>query len=121
MGAKTICAAIQCRDGSDIFTLIASGDVTVICVDGRDKEAILQLEKYIPDCSDGSVTSQTFPSLQRVIFCNCDPREPGLLFLQEVSLEAEADIIKFSPDDVATIFVTSGTSGLSKLVPKTHR
>lgn len=112
---------VKYQDGSDIVPLINCGDVTVIVMDQADKQVISTLETFIPNLSAGPVTSQAFPSVKTAIFCNRHPEEEELSFLDLISQESEARVVDVSPDDVATIFVTSGTSGQSKLVPKTHR
>ncbi|PVD18863.1 hypothetical protein C0Q70_21420 [Pomacea canaliculata] len=118
LGATVMCTNIQYRDGSDILPLMKTGDVTAVVVDETDQQAIAALQTFIPNLSAPSVISEAVPSLKSVIFCN---RFSQLSFLVAVAAEEEGDLADVSPDDVTTIFATSGSSGQPKLVPRTHR
>ena len=85
---------------------------------------ILQvLEKYVTLGDDGSsVTSEELPSLKKVYFVRRQPAASGQDFL--TNLEASSDWFvadDVSPDDVCSVFTTSGSSGFSKLVVHTHK
>ncbi|PVD18865.1 hypothetical protein C0Q70_21422 [Pomacea canaliculata] len=118
LGATVMCANMQYRDGSDISPLMKTGDVTAVVVDETDQQAIAALQTFIPNLSAPSVISEAVPSLKSVIFCN---RFSQLSFLVAVAAEEEGDLADVSPDDVTTIFATSGSSGQPKLVARTHR
>ncbi|PVD18867.1 hypothetical protein C0Q70_21424 [Pomacea canaliculata] len=118
LGATVMCTNMQYRDGSDISPLMKTGDVTAVVVDETDEQAIAALQTFIPNLSAPSVISEAVPSLKSVIFCN---RFSQLSFLVAVAAEEEGDLADVSPDDVTTIFATSGSSGQPKLVPRTHR
>ncbi|XP_025079843.1 probable 4-coumarate--CoA ligase 3 [Pomacea canaliculata] len=118
LGATVMCTNMQYRDGSDISPLMKTGDVTAVVVDETDQQAIAALQTFIPNLSAPSVVSEAVPSLKSVIFCN---RFSQLSFLVAVAAEEEGDLADVSPDDVTTIFATSGSSGQPKLVPRTHR
>ncbi|XP_025078719.1 4-coumarate--CoA ligase 1-like [Pomacea canaliculata] len=118
LGATVMCTEVQYRDGSDILPLMKTGDVTAVVVDETDQQAIAALQTFITNLSAPSVISEAVPSLKSVIFCN---RFSQLSFLVAVAAEEEGDLADVSPDDVTTIFSTSGSSGQPKLVARTHR
>ncbi|XP_025080358.1 uncharacterized protein LOC112555958 [Pomacea canaliculata] len=121
LGATVIVARMQFQDGSDLVPVLTLGDVTTIVLDPRDTDIISGLKNHIPNLSGGEVTADAFPALRTVICCNRNPEGSGELFLESICREQEAEPEDISPDDPAHIFLTSGSTGQSKLVLRTHK
>lgn len=121
LGVVTLTSQIILSDGRDIISAAQCGDLTTIVVDRSDEMSVSILKKFIPDFKEGTVKCSVVPTLKRVTFCNNAAWGSQPSFIDAISCEDEVEPVDCDPDDVAVLMATSGSTGLQKLVPRTHR
>ncbi|KAK7471453.1 hypothetical protein BaRGS_00035889 [Batillaria attramentaria] len=121
LGAPVLVIPIILSDGRDIVVMMNLGNVNTIVLDAEDETSISILKKHIPGLAEGKVTSDVIPSLSNVVFCNKDAWNSRTSFLEALADENEAAKVDCKPDDVLVFLPTSGSTGVGKLVARTHR
>ena len=64
---------------------------------------------------------EAVPTVKTLINCRTKSFTAGPSFLTDLWREKELDPCPCHPDDVVIVLSTSGTTGRTKLVPRTHR
>nr|KAG5711838.1 hypothetical protein BaRGS_026279 [Batillaria attramentaria] len=109
-------------DGADfVGTIKRSGCVAVVTDPGQPLNAIKVLENRLAFFTDNDVKCPDAPSLKLVLQIDCKMGENGKKpFLEELQKEQESFVADVKPTDPAFIFTTSGSTGFSKLVLRSH-
>ncbi|KAK7455063.1 hypothetical protein BaRGS_00039534 [Batillaria attramentaria] len=120
-GAASVNGQCQLADGSDLLHGLHVSRARAIILDPDVPNSPWKiLEKLVSLGEDGSVTSEELPHLKLVYFVRRGEKgddEDFLTHLENLSDWYQADV---KPDDVVSVFTTSGSTGFSKLVVHTH-
>lgn len=124
-GAASVNAQCMLVDGSDLLGTVRVSRAAFLLVDPDVTHSPWHvLSKYVTVDDVGNVvTSEQLPHLKRVYFVRrVAPPEDGEDFLSKMEASSESfEADDVTPDDVCSVFTTSGSSGFSKLVVHTHR
>ncbi|KAK6964466.1 hypothetical protein BgiMline_031702 [Biomphalaria glabrata] len=112
-------------DGSDLYhTARKSGCKCVIMSDNEQCPTWQLLKPYIAGDTDNFITSISIdhtPEMTSSIVVTRNRTGPRKPLLEDLTnSDEEVFVDKVSPSDLAVIFGTSGSTGYSKLVPRTH-
>ncbi|CAL1542124.1 unnamed protein product [Lymnaea stagnalis] len=127
-GAVTLNGELAFKDGQDLFTRLNNTKCqTIITVTSDAIHSLLRPYLVREDVKSGTgqgkfyrVNCERVPSLQLLVAQYADSHEDHTAFLCGLDKEDFFDA-QVQPDDEAHIFITSGSTGTSKLVPRTHR
>ncbi|KAK6976340.1 triostin synthetase I [Biomphalaria glabrata] len=109
-------------DGSDFFLTANNSNCKGVILYKKNNNAMFKLFEPLigQNCAEYTeVFVQQAPSLTKLLLCS---RVEGDLtpLLQDLGQDEIFSDAETSPSDLAVLFTTSGTSGFSKLVPRTH-
>lgn len=107
--------------GEDIVRILNNVDKCVALI--ADSSSI-EICKQLVDSLEGSKTieSSQIPTLKNIIFMNLeDTRFQGHNDIVQIGQSSKATLPIISADDICAIFLTSGSTGLAKAIPYTHR
>ncbi|XP_076455687.1 3-[(3aS,4S,7aS)-7a-methyl-1,5-dioxo-octahydro-1H-inden-4-yl]propanoyl:CoA ligase-like [Babylonia areolata] len=118
-GAVCVNGLCHMTDGSDLLHCLRHSKASAILLDPDVTSGPwAPLRRVVKRADDGTVTSEKLPYLKHVEFVK---RHPGKVFLGQLEtypgwvMESEV-----GREDGCFVFTTSGTTGLPKLVLKTH-
>lgn len=107
--------------GEDIVRILNHVDKCAALI--ADSSSI-EICKQLVDILEGSkaIDSSQIPTLKNIIFMNLeDTRFQGHNDIVQIGQSSKATLPIISADDICAIFLTSGSTGMSKAVPYTHR
>ncbi|XP_050417705.1 medium-chain acyl-CoA ligase ACSF2, mitochondrial [Patella vulgata] len=117
-------ATIQMSDGTYLLqNLRKSKCRAVILSSNPDDRANRIISQHFDTVTGNCVTSEKLPHLKNFIYTNLNlGTELGFIWQEGVELTDNSNVedLTISTDDVAVIMQTSGTSGVSKLIPLSH-
>ncbi|KAK6172387.1 hypothetical protein SNE40_016047 [Patella caerulea] len=117
-------ATIQVSDGTYLLqNLRKSKCGAVILSSNPNDQANRIVSQHFDTVSGNNVTSKRFPHLKNVIYTNLNlGAELGFIWQKGVKLADNSNFeeVTASADHVAVIIQTSGTTGVSKLIPLYH-
>ena len=125
-GARPISMSFTYTDGSDVVAMMQKLETcSLLFLDpGAEEENWNVFKKLVQGHEkNGSVTSEKMPYL-RYLICHDRPKETeAVLTLQEIMDwdTPEVTLPKIFPDDIFTLFQTSGSTGLPKAIAHTHK
>nr|KAG5693029.1 hypothetical protein BaRGS_005653 [Batillaria attramentaria] len=120
-GAASVNGQCQLADGSDLLRALRLSRVTAIVLDPDVPNSPWNvLEKRVAITADDAVTSEELPDLKRVYKVRRNPGNVGEDFMARLNNLEEWFHADVKPEDMCTVFTTSGTTGFSKLVIFTH-
>ncbi|KAK3094018.1 hypothetical protein FSP39_023003 [Pinctada imbricata] len=123
-GAIPLNFVVQRTDGKDVQDIMTvAGDAckAVIIPTGKDDvnvSVVEQLFSFGP--GKGQVNSEVLPSVKWAILMSLQHTHDKMLTMTDVMTKDEVTLPLVDPDDVAGLFMTSGTTGSSKLVSHSH-
>ncbi|XP_076463582.1 acyl-coenzyme A synthetase ACSM1, mitochondrial-like [Babylonia areolata] len=122
-GAASVNGHCQMADGSDLLHTLRVSRASALLVDPDVSNIPWNvLTKYVSVGEDDSVTSSDLTDLKKLFFIRrVEGDGPGDFITQ---LDSDSDWFQaddVTPEDILTVFTTSGTTGFSKLVVYTHR
>ncbi|KAK7104212.1 3-[(3aS,4S,7aS)-7a-methyl-1,5-dioxo-octahydro-1H-inden-4-yl]propanoyl:CoA ligase-like [Littorina saxatilis] len=121
-GAVTMNGMVFLADGADLAKCLFRGNCVAMVLDpNQPNNALTILEDRIIVRGDNAQCREA-PSLRKVFFVDCGAgaaRRPWLEQLRQKEEKFTNTSVRST--DMAFVFTTSGTSGFSKLVPRTHR
>lgn len=122
-GAIPLYFSFKQLDGRDVISTMQSINncKALIFNPGQGDMNWKILESFTTFRERGLVTSNEIPTLELVI-CDRQPLSENLPFsVEEIfNTDQEVTFTKADPDDVCLIFLTSGSTGIPKAVPRTH-
>ncbi|XP_076445944.1 putative acyl--CoA ligase YdaB [Babylonia areolata] len=123
-GAATVSGRQLRADGSDLIHTVQKSRAATLLVD-PDLQALpwSELKRHVTLDKDSGVTSTSMPHLRRVLFVRRAEGGRGKRRGFLADLEARKEWFQaedVGPEDVLSVFATSGTTGFSKLVVHTH-
>lgn len=112
-------------DGSDLTALMKKLETcSLLAFDPGENDAKWNIVKSLTDgySRDGKVSSNKMPYLRYLIGHGFSDESVGLKMLQELILlePPNVPLPSLNPDSVAVVFLTSGSTGLPKLVAHSH-
>ncbi|KAK6172407.1 hypothetical protein SNE40_016063 [Patella caerulea] len=114
-------ATIQMSDGTYLLqNLRKSKCRAIILSSSPDDQATRIISQHLDTVSGNYVTSNKLPDLKNVIYTNVNLSvELGFIWQKGVDLtdNSYTEEVNISTDDVTVIMSSSGTTGLSKLIP----
>ncbi|XP_050416739.1 uncharacterized protein LOC126830397 [Patella vulgata] len=119
-------ATIQMSDGTYLLQNLHKSKCRAIILSSTpDDQANRIISQYFDTVSGNNVTSKKFPHLKNVIYTNLNlGTELGFIWQADAGVEltdnSNIEEVTVSADDVAVIIQTSGTTGVSKLIPLDH-
>ncbi|XP_041376067.1 3-[(3aS,4S,7aS)-7a-methyl-1,5-dioxo-octahydro-1H-inden-4-yl]propanoyl:CoA ligase-like [Gigantopelta aegis] len=107
-------------DGSDLCHMLNTSKCKVVIADQTQSPCIWEILKRQIDeiSSDGLVKSEKLPFLERVIFAPITNGNNE--FIKRIKTEDIYFYTSGSPSDTGIIWMTSGTTGLPKLIVRSH-
>ncbi|KAL8607428.1 hypothetical protein ACOMHN_024453 [Nucella lapillus] len=122
-GAAAMNGQIFLADGADFLGSLQDSRCSAIILDPLQLKGaaslLASLEKE--ERSDGTMRVPRLPALRRIIPCNWRDQGPGVSsFLDTLEQREERYVAEVTPEDLAYIWTTSGSTGFSKLVPHCH-
>ncbi|KAK3096075.1 hypothetical protein FSP39_022786 [Pinctada imbricata] len=119
-GAWPLHFYFQRKDGTDVAAILKrSGCKIVITQPGNGDEYIQIMKSFIQFNEDGTVQSESAPSLRQVLFTIKPESLQNPSTFDEI-LPSAKDLPLIEPEDIAGIFCSSGSTGLPKLIPWSH-
>ena len=125
-GARPISLAFTYTDGSDVIGMMKKLETcSAFILDPRSDENNWNVFQKLISCFDmkGHVQSKSMPYLKFLI-CRERPKKNDDMLTIEDMISWENKDVKLpqvDPDDIATLFQTSGSTGLPKACAHTHR
>nr|KAG5711846.1 hypothetical protein BaRGS_026287 [Batillaria attramentaria] len=120
-GAAAMNGQILLADGEDfIGSLKDAGCCAVILDPLQPKGAAAVLEARVHSQEGTHVHYPDLPNLHQLFLCHWDTDGEHQSFMDVLEAEQETFVADVTPDDVADVWTTSGSTGFSKLVPRTH-
>nr|KAG5711152.1 hypothetical protein BaRGS_004796 [Batillaria attramentaria] len=122
-GAVAMNSMVFLSDGADFVGSIRRGRCVAVIVDPKEKsnQPLTVLERRFRSRAGHTVDCPDAPLLKTLLFVDSgvgqDGDEP---FLEQLRNENESFVADVKPENLAYIFATSGSTGISKLVPRTH-
>ena len=121
-GAASMNGQIFRADGEDFISSLKSSKCFMVIVDpdasNRGRQILL---KEVPLGCEEAVRSTRLPDLKYVFLCKRDSVNVSNDFLSSLDDPTLPEYMaSVNPDDLATVMTTSGTTGFTKLVKKTH-
>nr|KAG5713151.1 hypothetical protein BaRGS_007678 [Batillaria attramentaria] len=109
-------------DGSDLLHILGKSRASSIVLDPDVPNGPWDtLKQHVILGENGHVTSEDFPHLKHVLFARRVPNNADEDFLGHLDQLTEFYQADVTPDDLMTVFTTSGTTGFSKLVVYVHK
>ncbi|KAH9496759.1 hypothetical protein Btru_009317 [Bulinus truncatus] len=120
-GCMAYTAEMQLNDGSDFYNAALRCKCKGIILVNNDQSPIWNLLQSQISGNSSEFITDKLPQLTTSIVVSRDIIGSNKPFLEDL-LTSEEDVFvsSVSPNDVAVVFCTSGTTGYSKLVDKTH-
>ncbi|KAL8622476.1 hypothetical protein ACOMHN_034141 [Nucella lapillus] len=121
-GATAMNGQIFLADGADFMGSIKDSPCTVVILDPLQPKGAASLLALMEreELSDGKLRVPELPALRRIIPCYWDGQGEVIGFLDMLEQQEESYVAEVTPDDLACIWNTSGSTGFSKLVPHPH-
>ena len=125
-GAQPISMSFTYTDGSDVVAMMQKLETcSLLFLDPGAKEENWNVFKNLTQGhqKNGNVVSEKMPYL-RYLICHDRPKETEtVLTLQEMMdwETPEVTLLEVFPDDIFTLFQTSGSTGLPKAIAHTHK
>ncbi|KAK3093803.1 hypothetical protein FSP39_020412 [Pinctada imbricata] len=113
---------IDGKDIEDILTVAGDACKAIILPPGKDDVNVSVLEQIFSFGTDkGSISSNALPSMQFAVILSMQHTNDKIFNMSDVMTKEEVELPQLDPDDAAGLFMTSGTTGSSKLVIHSHR
>ena len=116
------------RNGSDVTeTLHSIPNCSTLIIDPGEEDKNVDICKnflhFFEPTINGSVSSNMIEDLHQLFFMTSPQKESNcstVYDLIEIGKLSSCKLPQVSPDDIAAIFLTSGSTGVPKAVPTTH-
>ncbi|KAK3093872.1 hypothetical protein FSP39_021301 [Pinctada imbricata] len=114
-------------DGKDVEGLLKSAGSeckAIIFPPGKSNINLAVVEKIFEEGNErGEVVSETLPSIKLAVILKMHYESERYLDMESViaNVVDQTEFPALDPDDIATIFMTSGSLGIPKLVQHSHR
>ncbi|KAK7104986.1 uncharacterized protein [Littorina saxatilis] len=121
-GAASVNGQCLLADGSDLLRTLRVSRAAAILVDPDVPDSPWNvLKHHVTVGDDDNVTSESLPELKKLFFVRrVEGKGHGDFFGHLETLSDWYQTDEITPDETATVFTTSGTTGFSKLVVYTH-
>ena len=125
-GARPISMSFTYTDGSDVVAMMKKLETcSLIFLDpGAEEENWNILQKLIDRHeNDGNVHSERMPYLRYLICHNLPKNTEAVLTLKDILKwdTPDAKLPEIDPDEIFTLFTTSGSTGVPKAIAHTHK
>nr|KAG5711843.1 hypothetical protein BaRGS_026284 [Batillaria attramentaria] len=120
-GAAAMNGQILLADGEDFIGSLKDAGCSAVILDPlQPKGAAAVLEARVHSQEGTHVQYPELPNLHQLFLCHWDTDGEHQSLMDVLEAEQETFIADVTPDDVADVWTTSGSTGFSKLVPRTH-
>nr|KAG5711150.1 hypothetical protein BaRGS_004794 [Batillaria attramentaria] len=121
-GAVAMNGMVVLSDGAGFVGCIQRSGCVAVILDPKQKHNPLSvLESRNRSRTGHTVDCPDAPLFKTLLFLDCGLGQDGHKpFLEQLRNENESFVADVKPEDRAFIFTTSGSTGLSKLVPRSH-
>nr|KAG5711841.1 hypothetical protein BaRGS_026282 [Batillaria attramentaria] len=120
-GAAAMNGQIVLADGEDFIGSLRNSGCCAVILDPLDcRGAAAVLEARVHSQKGTHVQYPDLPNLHQLFLCHWDTDGEHQSFMDVLEAEQETFVADVTPDDVADVWTTSGSTGFSKLVPRTH-
>ena len=122
-GAASLNGMVFLADGADLMATLQRAKCVAVITDPQQPHNALTVLKsrLVSEDDPHTLHCPEVPSLRLLLPVDCAADQQGLKpFLEELKEEEEQIVEDVQPSDVCSIMTTSGSTGFSKLVPRTH-
>ena len=121
-GAVVLNVVSAKEDGSDLHGVLSKVGATALIIHPGPKSATFAAcMHFLDECkSDGTVVCSAVPTLKLFLTTTYIDDHQTLTLKSLFDTTFKIDLPKLDPDDIATLFPTSGSTGEPKFVPMTH-